>query len=384
MFQLALMKVKNYIIIVLTLIAFSLVKAQEAILCPSHSSYLIIENAADIPTTSTNPDDTLNLVFAQQYITDIFSNYIIYDFYQTSPNSSSDEVLKYYTISCNSRALVEDILTQVPTNIIGIESANNSYALPMKTTISTELIDALNGKTFDITKYIYTSDFHPCNFDPNCELENVPNDFNFRFQFNYNSETELMTMESESLTSCGNAFSVTLTGGNPNEFGEINNTLQLWEILSATSSTTEISQPCRNIEATIFVLMDIGCPSFNYAYGNISVIYDSETETLRFKRANGVFGYYIIELSEANLSVQDESLNLMKPFQTKGNPYLQLSNRDNQPISIEIYNVSGQLVLTKRQFEAKSIDLTNYTSGLYFIKLSDLNNQQKIFKFLKN
>jgi hypothetical protein len=108
------------------------------------------------------------------------------------------------------------------------------------------------------------------------------------------------------------------------------------------------------------------------------------TRRQRKIRANGVFGYFILELAEANLSVEDKGINLMKPFQVKGNPYLQLSNADHEPVYIEIYNMSVQLVLTKVQFEVNTINLVNYTSGLYFVRLSDLNNQRKTLKLLLN
>ncbi len=74
-------------------------KAQETVLCTEQTSSLKIENSTDIPAVSVNTDSTINLTFTQQYLTAIFSNFIIYDFYQTFSNSSSDEVLKNYTIA---------------------------------------------------------------------------------------------------------------------------------------------------------------------------------------------------------------------------------------------------------------------------------------------
>ncbi len=97
-----------------------------------------------------------------------------------------------------------------------------------------------------------------------------------------------------------------------------------------------------------------------------------------------VFGFNIIEFARFNLSVKEENFNKIKPFKTEGNPYLQFSNLNNQSIGIEIYNTSGQQVLNTNTFEENTVDTRNFSNGLYFIGLTTLNNQQKIFKFLKN
>ncbi len=376
---------RNYILSIIFIIIIFLGNAQEAVLCSLQSSSLKIENTTDIPTVSTNTDGTINLTFAQQDLTDLFSNYMIYDFYQAFPNSSSEEVLKYHTISYNSKALVEDILTNIPTSTIEISSLGNDiYALPMKTSISTELIEILDGNSYDVTKLTTTADSHPCNEDPNCELDDVPDNFNFRVQFNYDAETELMTMKSESLTSCGNAFSIALTGGNPNEFGEIDNTFQTWESTAGTSAVSESSESCYFTEGTIFGTLGIGCPSFNYTYGNISVTLNSENELLRFRKSNMVFGFNIIEFTKSSLSIKEENFKKIKPYKIQGNPYLHISNLNNQSISVSIYNTSGQQIINTKTFKENTIDISKFQTGLYFIRLSDLNNQQKIFKFLQN
>ena len=364
------------------IIASNLSKAQDAILCPSYNSYIKIENASDVPTTSAHPDDTLNLTFAEQYITDLFSNYIVYDFYQTSPNSSSEEVLKYYTISHNSKALIEDIFTQIPSTTISIATGYNVDSLPIRSAITPNVIQVLDGNTYKVTQYIATADDNECSNNPGCALNEVPTDFNFEVTFNYDAKTELLIVENEGLSSCGNAFSIALSGGNPNQFGTLDNTLQLWEVNSIAATLPDYDQPCTSIESVIFTLLDIGCALNDGPFSNIIVRVDSEAQTVRFYRPNQVFGEYIIEFTNSNLSVADNRLNFITPFKADGNPYLKLSNTDSHPIYIEIYNVSGQLILIKSKFEDNAIDLSNYRSGLYFIKLSDLNNQQKTFKFL--
>jgi len=132
----------------------------------------------------------------------------------------------------------------------------------------------------------------------------------------------------------------------------------------------------------IFSVFDIACQDQNY--GNIDVSFDLETETIQFYRENMIFGYEIIEFSKDNLSVEEEPFNLMKPFEIENNPYLQIANLNNQSVGIEIYNTSGQQIVQTKTFQENTLDISTFSNGLYFIRLSTVNNQQKIFKFLKN
>ncbi len=93
-----------------------------------------------------------------------------------------------------------------------------------------------------------------------------------------------------------------------------------------TSAISENTQPCHNIEAIIFDLLDIVCPPHNFAIGDIRVTLDSENETLRFYRENLVFGEHIIEFSRSNLSIEDQTFSLMRPYELENNPYLHVSN----------------------------------------------------------
>ena len=375
---------KNYILSIL-FIAFTFFGiSQEAVLCSLQKDSFKIENSVNIPIVTSNGDDTVSLAFPDQNVTDVFGDYTIYDFFQTFPNSS-ETLQKYYTITFDTKSLIENVISSVPINIIkwaGSEAA--VYNSPIRTTIKPEIILALDGKTFEVTKYISTSDeCDPFNNNPSCYLIDVPSDFNFLVNFNYDTETELLRIESEELTSCGNAFSIDLAGGNTYEYNEIDNILQLWESISETSAITESSEPCHSAEAIIFSILDIACPPYDNNSGNFYVTVDSETGSIQFIRELAILGYNIIELSEVNLSIEEESFQHINPFQIEGNPYLQISNLNNQSINMEIYNVSGQQIIQSAAFEENSVDISNYTTGLYFIKLSNLNNQQKIFKFLK-
>jgi hypothetical protein len=57
---------------------------------------------------------------------------------------------------------------------------------------------------------------------------------------------------------------------------------------------------------------------------------------------------------------------------------------NKQSVRLKVYNTSGQHILKTDAFEENTIDISQFQTGLYFIELSDLNNQHKIFKFLLN
>lgn len=368
------------ILIGLFIIASNFIGAQTTALCVLQTDIFSIENSANIPTVTINGDDTITLTFPDQFVTDVFANHIIYDFYQAFPNTS-ETLEKYYNITYDSRLLIEDVITNVPLSIIQYDGEINTTDLPFNTSVSLSLIDLLDGRTYDLTKYRHTSDADDCY--GNCTLYDVPNDFMFRVIFTYNAETELLIMESESLSSCGNYFSIGLTGGNPNEFGVLNNTLQLWNSTPITSSVSEYTSSCYEIESTLFAILDIACSPNDYAFGNISVIVDSEYDTVRFEKANMVFGYHMIEFSGVNLSVDDQSFQHIKPFEIANNPYLQIANFKNQLLYIEIYNASGQQIVQSTLFKENTLNISNLSEGLYFIRILDVNNQHKTFKFLK-
>ena len=350
--------------------------AQFLILCSEQSSSIKIENVDDIPTVNDNGDGTLTLTQQDDNITEIFAQHIIYDFYQAYPNSNPNgELFKYYTLVFDSKDLMTELSAYADPDAFIVDQYPN-------TTISSGLVDLLNNKTYRLIKYCtYSSEGgFPC---PEGE-QIVPDSFELKIAFQFDASNNTMHAVTVGLSSCGNSFSIGMKGGYDDGFGTTDNTLQLWESEPGTSTLTDSNQSCHQIESQLYSLLDIGCNG-DVNFGNIKVITDNgEAGQFVLERNNSLFAIDFITFEDVALSIEENRFNFLPPFQVKGNPYLQLSNRDNQPISIEIYNVSGQLVLTKRQFEANSIDLTNYTSGLYFIKLSDLNNQQKIFKFLKN
>jgi hypothetical protein len=317
-------------------------------------------------------------------VTDIFANYSIYDFYQIFPGSS-ENLQKYYNISFNSKSLIEDIMENVPTSTLEWTGAETPEISPIRSNMNTALIEALDGKVFEVTNYGSVSDECDPFFDsPSCALQDLPDNLIFTFSANYDSETELMHIESEELTTCGNAFSIDLAGGNNSTFNISDENLQLWASTHGTAAISEFTEPCHQIESIIFSVLDIACEPYDNDYGNFYYRINTDTGSIRFIRSLAIFAYKIIEFSEIDLSIDDENFQLMRPFKEGTNPYLQILNLNNRLISLEIYNTLGQQIFRTEAFQENTIDTSKFETGLYFIKLSNLNNQHKTFKILLN
>jgi hypothetical protein len=364
----------------------SLSFSQATTLCSLQTDIFKIELSENVPLVTSNDNETITLTFTDQSVTDFFADFNIYNFFQMYPSSSAT-LAKYYKIEFDSKSLIESMNTNVSVSIIkwvGPYAVGDN--LPIRTTINSDIIQALDGKSFEVTKYRSVSDDQcdPFNSPISCYLVDVPSEFNFIISFDYDTETGLLHLENEELTSCGNAFSIDLAGGISNEDNTTSNVLQLWNSNSEISTPSQSSDSCHSPETIIFEVLDIACAPFDNDQGNFYVSIDSENETIQFVRELAIFGYSIIEFSETNLSIVDNNFQNIKPFQKDNNPYLQLANLNNQSVDIEIYNTSGQQVIKAIPFEVNNLNISKFSSGLYFIRLSNLNNQQKIFKFLKN
>ena len=370
------MKVKNYIFICLFFIVSNFAFAQEAVLCPLQNHHVKIESTADIPTVIDNMDGTITLTHQDQNITDIFADYVIYDFYQSFPNTNPDgELIKYYTIVHGNRTLINELYDYAYPDVYSMEPYPN-------TSISPGLINLLDNKTYKLIKYCTesTEGGVPC---PEGE-QNVPAGFQLNIVFTYDEVNGMMHAETEGISSCENSFSIRLRGGFDDGFGSTDNTLQLWQSEQGTSTVTSYNQPCHYIEKMLYSVLDIGCIDHDN-YGNIRVNESiDETGQIILERENAFFATDFLTFQDTALSVSDEAFKYLKLFETKGNPFLQITNLNNQLVNVEIYNTSGQQIIQPIAFKENSLNISNLSNGLYFIRVSNLNNQQKIFKFLKN
>ena len=64
------------------------------------------------------------------------------------------------------------------------------------------------------------------------------------------------------------------------------------------------------------------------------------------------------------------------PTQTNGLVHIKLT-ASNKEKNLQLFDVKGQLLLQKQWFEAETnIDLSNFSDGIYFIKLKNDNSLQ--------
>ena len=340
---------------------------------------LKIENSLNAPEVSDNGDGTITLTHNQQYITDIFAKYDIYDFYLKYPENYPE----YYVIICNDKDLINELKENVPTATI--TTIEPMYA---STSISQDIITALDGVSFDVLKHTTVSD-ETCTFycgeNPFCHvciLNNVSIDFNFSITFNYNAEKEVLYVKSDGISPCGNEFSIGLKGGEPDYYLTQNGypTLQLWETVYLNPSLSDNSQPCHTIESRLYYILGISSGGVNF--NNMWVNIDQETNHLRLRKDNAVFGEEIVEFSEVRLSVEDKRFKNINLISSNSNPYINFSGIENSNFNIEVFNILGKKIIQETPFENNSTKLKSFPSGLYFIKLSSSENRFKTYKYV--
>lgn len=358
-------------------IGYNIGFTQENIMCSELRTLIKIENSSDLPVVINNNDGTILLMFNQQYITDIFNNYDIIDFYQAFPDGS-ESLQKFYYLKHYSKDIIVDLRNNVSESILSLDEVTTSL-------ISQDLIDALDGVTFDLTKHV--TDTGNCTNEIgiiDCPYIDIPEDLNISLTFHYLPSIDSFHVESTQLSPCGNYFSTYLRGGDPadTDFNTSDYSLQTWENELGTSTITSNSEPCYLIEQKLYGLLGVTC-DYDYNYGNINISIDSDSGSVRLTRKMVLLGFEGIELNQSNTaSVGDNNLETIRPYHTSNSPYLQISNFDNQIISIDIYNALGKVIYRTNRFEKNTINLSVYSQGLYFVKLSNSNNQQKVYKLI--
>ena len=148
-----------------------------------------------------------------------------------------------------------------------------------------------------------------------------------------------------------------------------------------------------NTDMSTFIIIDIeGSPnetiyldlvageSYEYILNNdninnVMIIYNDYV--------NGLYHNSQINTVFNTMSVSD--INNNPTFSIYPNPILNLVNITgiNQKSLLELYNVSGSKLLTQTSTEDVMIDLSKYSSGLYFLKISTKENLMQTIKLYK-
>ncbi len=347
--------------------------SQTTILCPGVPSEIHIEDINNIPTSVDNGDGTIELIHTEQYITDIFASYEIYDFYQTFPDSGSETFQKLYTIYSETKDLIVELQASVPSSVFQYGGVVNVFY--EKTPLNSDLITFVDGKTFKLIKHCF--DFSDMGIPCSENDQNVPTDFNLLVEFNYDALNDLLLAESIGLTPCGNSFSIAIAGKETT----FNGNIQTWKSTPGIMSESSPDQPCYFFENKLYSFLNIACDN-EYFVGLTGIIdYDSNYFILRADLAT--FSYEELTFEQHVMSINDNAFKTIKLIDTKESPYIHFTNIEDNEYSIEVYSVLGKSVVQKTTYQNNSISLDEFSSGLYFIKLSNADNHGKVFKYLK-
>lgn len=337
---------KTKVIFFFLLISFALT-SQET--CLVQSFYLTIENETDIPEISAiSNSNTLKIIHRETYINDVFSKYDIYKFEKAFPNFSTPSLQKVYTVSVNSKSLINEIKATISAAIFKVDRAFEGFEL----TKSQQ--DFFNSNTFIATKSIFTSDTSQCVFD--CNLEVLPNDFNISIKTSYDVEKQLLIIENSTETSCGNNFKLGFKGMLKED------SYILWETSTTKNCFNQtINTNCQK-EANFYemILLDDG-------ENGLILEFDKENNSFKMKKGNGIFGETVFLFESKTASLNDFSKKI-KVFKNPETNFLEIQHNTIQIKSIEIFNVLGSKV-KQQNYSENFIDVSNLKKGLYFIVL---------------
>jgi hypothetical protein len=123
--------------------------------------------------------------------------------------------------------------------------------------------------------------------------------------------------------------------------------------------------------------------SVSYSVGQL--VYTTNTG-INGSLAQGVQQPYEISVFTAI----EESENISLQFSVCPNPasdylLLKIENNKTQDLIYYLFDINGELLIHKKITETKSrIDLQNFASSVYFLKIFDKKKEIKVFKIIKN
>lgn len=78
-------------------------------------------------------------------------------------------------------------------------------------------------------------------------------------------------------------------------------------------------------------------------------------------------------------SVEEEIVSELGVYPNPTSNYLNITNKDNLPLEVELIDMNGNTVINEKDYFGKSLNLTNLSSGVYILKLN-YKNHSKIEK----
>mgnify|MGYP003628176960 CR=1 FL=1 len=315
--------------------------------CIFQSAIIRIDNEQNIPVIHENASaETITLTHNEQFITDIFAKYDIYEFKKAFPNPTSESLKNLYSISFANKDLINELFNEVSNEVFFIDSKFEG------TNVDQHIIDIFSQpKSYTLKNFIFTSDAASCSFD--CDLNPIPEDLNLSIKIFFNDENSQLVIENNEVTSCGNSFKLQFKNAVDTE-----NELILWEAISENPCFDATSNLCE-IERTFFETISSG---FSLIKNENSIV---------LKSPNQVFGENVFSFEEKSLSILNEEfdkflLNLPNPITN----FIDLKTI-MQEVTISkvlVFDSLGKnLIETKKNLEI--IDTSILTAGIYFLQL---------------
>ncbi len=350
------------IIVFFNLFVFNVLISQD--ICVVQNFILKINDEINVPSISTNSNNTITLSHNEQYITDIFSKYIIYDFQKAFPNYTSGNLKKYYNLKCSSKYLINELYETVPEDIIFIE---NKYQGDVLSEENTNFFS--EEKLYSLKEYIATSDSNYCVF--NCDLIPVPKNVNIAIKVYYDDINELLVMKSVEATSCGNTFTFKFK----KKVNSTDNEFVVWETISDKPCFNTNNDLNCNFEATFFGAL----------LGDFDLTFTISEFDFIIQTPNNVFGESVFRFEQSNLSVKDKIFSesiFVSPNPIKDVFSISI-NQDRANISkVSIFDYTGKEISKIENFFDR-IDISDLSSGVYFLNIKTKKGSSLYKKIVK-
>jgi hypothetical protein len=190
----------------------------------------------------------------------------------------------------------------------------------------------------------------------------------YSWDYNIQNQTPFLSQDNKLLISCYDAYD-----------SELNKVMELTTVLSSDSSAKVIDSNVFGYfsEHQIhFTIADINNDTFpDYLMGNslggVKLFTTNKNLGESFSRPNP---------KPIDSSSIVESINRVNflIFPNPTNHFINVKSSDHLPFGVSIYNLKGQLVLSKKDCKSEvQLDVQNFSEGTYFIQLEIMDQTQK-------
>jgi len=138
----------------------------------------------------------------------------------------------------------------------------------------------------------------------------------------------------------------------------------------------------KNVDTYIGAKFPIGSNTY---YGWICVTWDGQNLTVKSYAYNNTPNTAIVT-GDKGTSTGISEVSATDVFRLSPNPasdYLQVKNLKSEPVQIKILSMTGVTVIEATLSESTTLDIRTLPAGLYFLSLSNSNNESYSQRFIK-